>query len=354
VDLPSYAANRLGFRDVLRTSDGQQVIMGRPDANVPLQPIEHSHTPDGKWILRGAGTAEKRPYVDQLMFNRAADGSWSYQNDRSHPDDRGSAADFARTRLQLNLQEFRADLRRFAIEQSLDRTASIQTNPHELNLRGIYVDTLAAPCFRNGLRQDDAGRLVYGQQDLKGVCGLRRMPLNDAIPGLHAQLEGSRGVWMSEPRPGSEPINQIVFVDTPLTALAYHQVNPSDRVRYIATGPLELVNAVDRAALSDERKAEALKFMLSAEQKATIEAAISAARRVGPVELVAACGRGSEGKSYTSALAAELFPKPSRADSIQAQPPAFGRDWSENVQKREREYIRSQGGQTRSVESLSL
>jgi hypothetical protein len=333
MDLPSYAQERLGYEPLYRSPDGNQIIMGLPNRKVAAQPMVELPVSDAKRIRHRMPTQSNPTapqFLEQLAFVRQLDGSWQYQNDKAHADDRGTAADFARTRLQLSIEDFRADVRRFDMTREFKNVVELAPAARDVNLRGIYPDTIADACFAGTLRQDSLGRLVYSQEDGKGMCGYSRASLEGGRPD-HI---GARGVWLSNPSPDRTPITKLVVVDHPMTALAYHQQNPARGVRYIAAEGPELSNA----------------------QKAALRAVVVATKRDRPdanVELVVATSGDRAGREFTSEITHALTVKEGAPFPVKSHTPAFGRDWNESVKKRERDFIRSLGG-PREAESLGL
>jgi hypothetical protein len=321
VDLPAYAASRLGYEELYRSPNNQQTVMGlrskEPTRAVQAQRPNaiNSQVPAGE---------------ERLLFTRQPDGSWRYENDRSRPDDRGQAADFARSRLRLSLDDFRSDVRRFAIEQDLRGSQVIAADARELSQRGIRPETIQAACFRGTLRQDENGRLVCGQQDRSGLCGVERVPLREPIASATGRdISGSAGLWMSREQPGREAVRRLVVVDSPLTALAYHQEHPASAVRYIAIGGRPL----------------------TPEQRTTLEATVKAATRANhdrPIDLVVATTRDRAGEAFARDVAA------ASKHEVRRDAPIIGKDWLETAQRRQRDFIRAVGARPSRTAGHSL
>jgi hypothetical protein len=333
VNLPAYAEQRLGYEPLYRSPEGDQVIMGLRHHNIPREPLAAS-VPGAKRI-RHRLPARPGPseFAEKLAFVRQPDGSWRFQNDREHSADRGDAAELARTRLQMSLQEFRADVRRFEIEREFKQTKTLEPSTHDLNIRGIHPGTIALPCFRGTLRQDDLGRLVYPSHDSKGLCGFTRALLNDKVAGLRTDHLGTRGLWMSNPQDDGVPVSKIVIVDHPTTALAYHQQNPAAGVRYVAT---------DGPSLTTEQSAS-LRWLLET---------ASRERAGAGVEIIVAASRDRAGLEFSNCIAETLSTRKGVPFPVTRHTPAFGKDWNESVQRRERDFIRSIG--SRQPEELTL
>jgi hypothetical protein len=289
VDLPAYAASRLGLQELYRSPDNAKVLMASEPA--------------------GQGA--------KLLFSRQQDGSWRYENDKDHPNDRGSAADFARTRLDLALNDFRGDLVRFDREQELRRTPALRADTLELNQKGIRPETIDDPCFRGTLRRE-GNSLLYAHQDVaggrRGLESIRRSSLTEPAALAH-NAAGEAGLWFSNPPPRTK---SIVIVASPLEALAYHQQNRTTDVQYIASSSQTL----------SPRQAQELASY-----------AHSLAHRGLKPEIIVATSRGQAGAEHARSVR-EALATPSPGHTVRAHAPTVADDWITSAARRERAFVR--------------
>jgi hypothetical protein len=220
-------------------------------------------------------------------------------------------------------------VRRFSLEQDLKQYQAIAPDSQTLGQRGIYPDISSSPYFRGTLRTDNSGRLVYVHQDARGMCGLEKTPLQKDS-GRHGQERtGAKGLWMSNPNPDGRMVTKIVVVDTPLAALAYHQLNPAKHVRYIAS----------------------LGTTLAADQKAVLHAIVDRAAKAshgGKLELVVATSRDRAGQDFANTI---MRACPDHA--VRRHTPALGQNWLDSVQRRQRNFLQALAGPARKTPSLA-
>jgi hypothetical protein len=259
----------------------------------------------------------------KLLFSRQQDGSWRYENDKEHPHDRGSAADFAHTRLDLPLHDFRHDLVRFDREQELRRTPALRPDTPELNQKGIHPETIDDPCFRGTLRR--AGdSLLYAHQDVaggrRGLESIHRSSL--AEPGPPSPNAGETGLWFSNPPPRTRT---IVIVASPVEALAYHQQNRATDVQYVATSSQSL----------STRQAQDLASYAN-----------SVAHRGLNPEIIVATSRGQAGADHARSVGEALTAvSPNR--TVRSHAPTVADTWLAAAARRERAFVRQLAGEQR-------
>jgi hypothetical protein len=316
-DLPAYAVSRAGAEELYRSTDGRDVVLRVPVASAAPPTVVL-----GDRKIAGAGV---RFEFENLLFRAGADGAWTYQSQRGG--DRGDALDFARTRLGLQPEDTRQDLRYFARERGLiDGTQPLSHAQEELAAHGLYPATVDDPCFRGSLRvlAGTEGRaLVFPLQNSRGFCGVWTEPLEAAPHLATPSVGGIWGVWASDGHPSGGPPDHLVVVNHPRDALAFHQQNPFGssepapaRVRYVAC-----------ADLSSEVQREALRSMLAS----------ASSRRAGHAPtLTVAAATDHDGKRLLTQVQ-ELFPY----ERVVHLPPSKGRSWADSVLRQEQEFIRA-------------
>jgi hypothetical protein len=291
VDLPAYAASRLGFQEIYCSPESTKVLMA----------------------------VDAQPARAKLLFSRQSDGSWRYENDIDHPSDKGTAIDFARSRLQLSLQDFRHDLQRFDKEQQLRRAPALRPDNPELNRQGILPETIDNPLFRGAVRRD-GDALVYAHHNLHaGVRGVevinRIRPKDQAL--LTHQVAAETGLWFSNP---PARVDKVVVVQTPVVAMAYHQQHPAENVQYVAT---------TAESLSRQQGHQLASYVRSLN-----------GRGGAGVDVVVATERGRHGVEQARVVELLVRPHPGRAITVRKHAPTTGRDWIESAAKHERAFIR--------------
>jgi hypothetical protein len=187
----------------------------------------------------------------------------------------------------------------------------------QLGKAGIRLETANDPCFRNTLRANQWGELFALQKGPQGPCGICAVPLQPTPAARVAA--GDVGLWISNPAGRRD--DKLVVVNSPIEALAYHQMHASESVRYLATSTASP----------------------TADQKRTIRDLVEGMTNHNsgtPPRVIIACGRDADGDRFARAISDACGPTVApRRDT-----PQVGRDWAEAVRIQERALVLESGG----------
>jgi hypothetical protein len=190
---------------------------------------------------------------DKIIIRRdEKDGHWVYCSVRD-PSDNGTIVDFTLRRAGQSLGRVRQELRAWLgddrpyvplrsycdnlLPQTSDRTAVQATfrertrevpNSHYLNLRGIRVETLQDRRFAGTWRIDSRGNAVFPHTDAQGLSGYELK--NKRFTSFSAR--GSKTLWRSNDFPED---NRLVYCESAINALSYHQLKPDAHTRFRST-----------------------------------------------------------------------------------------------------------------------
>jgi hypothetical protein len=180
---------------------------------------------------------------------------------------------------------------------------------------GIKAETLDQPCFKGTLRANDTGDVFALQRGPNGPCGISHVPLAADKPGR--VVAGDAGLWVSN-TVGKD--QRVVIVNSPLDALAYQQIRPTENVRFVAVG-------TDK--LGPDQK-EALASLL---------AAVTTNNRGMPPQIMVATSRDRDGQHFAREIMDACH-----ASVPRREVPSCGRTWTDAVQLKERDLVRAAGG----------
>jgi hypothetical protein len=187
----------------------------------------------------------------------------------------------------------------------------------QLGKAGIRAETANDPCFRNTLRANQWGELFALQKGPHGPCGISSVTLE---PRPVARIAaGDAGLWISNPIGKRD--EKLILVNSPIEALAYHQLHPASQVRYVATSTTSP----------------------TAEQKQAIRTLVVAMTNHNsgtPPRVIVACGRDADGERFTR----EIMNACGTSVAPQRDTPQFGRDWAEAARMKERALVLASGG----------
>ncbi len=266
---------------------------------------------------------------DKIVARLDRDGHWTYFSVRDDRDN-GTIIDFVLRRGARTLSEVRRELRawtgeihspvpsivrtkamdpdRTTIRQVFARASMVADHPY-LNNRGLRRETLTSARFAGTWRVDARGDLLFPHFDgprPEGLCGFERKSAR--FSGFSAG--GRKTVWVSNTLPGD---NALVITEAVIDAFSYHQLQPSERTRYLST-----------SGSIGERQAR------------HVAAAIA---KLPPRSLLALATDNDEAGDR---LADKIGNLGADARYERHRPPA-GKDWNEWLQRCERDYIRSLG-----------
>jgi hypothetical protein len=181
---------------------------------------------------------------------------------------------------------------------------------------GVKPTTLEHPRFRDTLKANELGDVFALQRGPHGPSGIAYVPLSPFKDGRI--VSGEAGLWVSNTVGKDE---KIVIVNSPVMALAHHQLRPTDNVRYVATGS---------STLDDTQKA-ALTSLL---------AAVTANNRGLPPQILVATSRDREGQLF----AREIMDACPVNNVPRREVPPCGRSWTEATQLKNPDLVRAAGG----------
>ena len=186
--------------------------------------------------------------------------------------------------------------------------------------QGVKPETANSPHFRNTLHANQWGELFALQKGPQGACGVTRVSMEPGKPGHVAA--GDAGLWVSNPVGRRD--EKLVVVDSPLDAMAYHQLHPSEKVRYIATNTTNL---------SESQK----------QSLASLVKAMAARNHDTAPQVIVAASRDADGQRFTRQVMEACGPTvvPRR------ESPHYGRDWAGALELKERDLVRAMGGPLR-------
>jgi hypothetical protein len=199
----------------------------------------------------------------------------------------------------------RETIERVPVMRELDAATQVRDCRH-LYALGIRPETLADERFADAVRQAHDGTVVFPYRDLAGVTGLR-------LYGAHGNGSSGRldsGLWTSRERATDR---QLVIVESPLEALAYHQANNVRDARYLAAGA-----------------------KLQPQQEALLVRAINGAP--SDARLVLAFGAGPSAEALASRVKTIA-----KMRTLERHAPRGRKSWVALVTYQQREWIRSQG-----------
>lgn len=190
---------------------------------------------------------------DKLIVAKGQNGHWKYFSVRD-PSDNGTIIDFAKHRENKSLGEIRQELRpwigenpkrspiknfnsnieptRFSrsyVQQTYAKTSSVIRNSRYLLNRGINRDTLSSRRFIGQVHQDGKNNFVFPHRDREGLSGFEIK--NQGFTGF--SRFGRKSIWHSNVRPTD---NKLVFVESAIDGLSYHQIKGDENTRYMSTG----------------------------------------------------------------------------------------------------------------------
>lgn len=176
--------------------------------------------------------------------------------------------------------------------------------------RGVRPETLAHPAFRHSFTLDPTGALDVPVHNVNGLVPMVR-------EGPRLQEKSCDGLWVSAARPTDR---QLVLVAGPCDALAYHQLNPSDTTRYVSVNTVSMWGPAGEMT-RDQRNALGLALAAMPERSS----------------VVAAFDLNSLGRARMDEVQ-RLAPGVAMERAL----PPIGRSWSETLERRERDFIRTQ------------
>lgn len=254
---------------------------------------------------------------DKIIIARGQDGHWTYFSVRDL-NDNGSIIDFLQKRAGKNLGETRKELRpwigkaptdikdfkseveptvvdRNAVQASFEKTKPVY-NDRYLQSRGLTRKTLNSPRFHGKIRQDLRANIVFPHHDREGVSGFEIK--NKNFTGFSRY--GIKSVWHSRIRPED---TRLVFVESAIDGLSYHQIKGDDHTRYMSTGG-----------------------QMSSHQENLVKAAI---KKMPPgSQIIAAFDKDREGERYFRKLQELASDKP-----IIREVPEIGKDWNDHLKE---------------------
>ena len=266
---------------------------------------------------------------DKIVVGRGADEHWTYFSVRDDGD-RGSIIDFAQRRGTRNLGEVRKELRPWiGAQASAARTtvfaggvlrheydparvaasyarARACANSLYLNSRGIRPETLSDPRFSGTWRVGARGNVLFPHHAAGELTGYEIK--NRGFTGFASG--GRRSLWSSRDLPGD---TRVVFVESAIDALSFHQLEPGAGTRYRSVG----------GAFGDRLQ----------------EVIADEVRRAPPgLLVVAAFDADDAGRKYTAKLE-----RAAEGRAVVRVEPVGGKDWNDVLQQREAEFIRALG-----------
>lgn len=188
----------------------------------------------------------RKDQANKLVVKKDSDDHWVYFN--VHDDrDSGSVIDLIQNRSHISLGEVRKRLRawsgiavtipketypavqksnfvRGSIEASYKRSRPI-TQHEYLASRGLTFETLDDNRFKNMIRQDNNGNVLFPHFDDLGVTGYEIK--NSEYSGFAKY--GKRALWSSQCYQND---THVVFVEGAIDALSYHQIRGTEHYRY--------------------------------------------------------------------------------------------------------------------------
>ena len=186
--------------------------------------------------------------------------------------------------------------------------------------QGIEPETANSPHFRNTLHANQWGELFALQKGPQGACGITRVSMEAGKPGHIAA--GDAGLWVSNPVGRRD--EKLVVVDSPLDALAYHQLHPTEKVRYVATNTTNL---------SESQK----------QSLGSLVKAMAAHNHDTMPHVIVASSRDAEGQRFTRQVMDACGP----SIAPRRESPYSGRDWAGALELKERDLVRAMGGPLR-------
>lgn len=256
---------------------------------------------------------------DKLIVARGQNGHWKYFSVRD-PGDNGTIIDFIKQRENTSLGEIRQELRpwigenpkqspiknfnsnieasrfsRSSVQQAYDKTSSVIWNSRYLLNRGISRDTLTDRRFIGQVHQDNKGNFVFPHRDREGLSGFELK--NQGFTGF--SRFGRKSIWHSNVR---RTDNKLVFTESAIDGLSYHQIKGDEDTRYMSTGG-----------------------QISPHQERLIKAAID---KMPPgSKIVSAFDRDKDGDKFHEKIKS-LSPNV----NIIRDTPNIGKDWNEQLQ----------------------
>ncbi len=299
INLTEYAASR-GYRLDRRESSRNSVVMRHPATDDKI--IVSRGPRDRHWIFFSVRDERDHGTIIDFVQRR----------------DRGTIADVRRELLPwigVDRSSVPPGLYRFTVSiRKVDRTAVGRVfeaarrvpNSRYLNSRGIRPATLGSERFEGRFREDARGNVLFPHRDQDGLTGFesKNHAWTSFSPG------GMRALWLSRSLPDHR---RFVLVESPIDAISFHQLDPYPRTRYAASTAGSLSN----------RQRELLRDAFGALLPGTI--------------VVLAFDRDVAGDKLTEQVRAIGGAEFSRLC------PPIGKDWSDCLQERERDYIRALG-----------
>ncbi len=206
---------------------------------------------------------------------------------------------------ERSVEPTREAIERTPVVRDFQATTRVRDG-HHLYRIGIRPETLADDRFLDTVRQSHDGTIVFPFRDLAGITGLGLFRGGT----LSASGRVEAGLWTSKELPTD---TTLVFVDSPLEALAYQQTKRLTNARYLATG--------------HKLESRQRTLVLGALTNAPAEAQLVLAFAAGPT--------GSAAAAQVSAIA--------KGRRFERHRPEHGRSWTAVVEREQSAWIRAQG-----------
>jgi hypothetical protein len=232
-------------------------------------------------------------------------------------------AQFARRPSQKRVDLTPIDPGRFAVARTLAAASTLPDSPY-FQQCGLRPETLRWPNFAGTWKQDVLGNVLFPANDRLGAADYYVANLGVA---LYAG-SGPQGLWSSAST--SVPHRTVVFAETPVAAMSYHQVkarpqtHPDVRqidpqtTRYVSSG----------ASMSPAQ--------LELVQQAFSELPVNS-------RVIAAFG-GPSRHHLQHQLVGEIVAAKRPDLTFQRDPPILGADWTVTLRRIEADYVRAIGG----------
>jgi hypothetical protein len=295
--------------------------------------VRHGYQRDKRESSRASHVLRHPTTDDKVVVGRDTDGHWTYFSVRDSRDN-GTIVDFVQHRGTRSLGEARAelrdwlgtprpdpgpDLRPVAVAAPRDRlaiTAYVAQLPEVrnslyLNARGIRPETLQDPRFSSTWTMA-LGNTIFLHRDADGVTGFEIK--HTGFTGF--SKGGTKTAWTSTPSPRGD--NVLVLTETAIDALSYAQlrVPTPDRTSFLST-----------AGAPSAAQLELLDKTLRALPDRSV--------------VVAAFDRDPQGHTYAATVGELAAAHHGRGLRVERHTPPFAKDWNEQLQRVERDYIRS-------------
>lgn len=220
-------------------------------------------------VLRKSDASQK----EKLVVTKSTNGHWIYFNVHNEMD-RGSIIDLIQNRRHINLGIIRKELRswlgkpevqiqsksfpcvstsnfiRESVVSVFRSTVSCDHSDYLIS-RGIPDSLLNDLRFRNMVKQDRSGNIIFPHYDKAGLTGYEIK--NTEYTGF--AKHGRRSLWSSQ---CFKDDTTLVFVESGIDALSYHQVKGKDAFRYHsvagAIGGMQqplIIHVLNKAKMND-------------------------------------------------------------------------------------------------------